>query len=490
MAKITRNLSQARRANSYTQTLDWGETNGIASFRKRKQKISSVKTKKPAEITVTLYDPIDQQHSWPLIGSSEDEGILGALEKSEGMYEVRLVKALSRLLGQDGVVLDIGANIGTLTLPLSARCPSGVVYAFEPVSLNRRFLERNTSSIPNIRVCHFGLGSSNGQRTIHIDPHHPGGAHTGGNAEEEEFSEMIEIVTLDSWVSANKIDRIDMIKLDIEGGELDFLDGAAETLKKFKPVLAVECNPIPLWRFAHAGPSALIERLVSFYNDVGWIDEDGTIRRLESTDQALSKIAQNALIDLICGAPFSAEASQPSGPARETKEKPTPRKPFFRRWAHRGIRAIAKALVDEFEAISRDPSQKKPAPNPEFTYIHSPAYKAVFDVNRLQVTPGSFFRLPVRFRNTSRFWYWSHWPNPVTATYRWRRGKEIVVKDGIRTLLHDPIAPGTQATISLSVVAPEEPGDYELAFCLVQEGYAWFDQLKPELGVSLPVAVR
>ncbi|UCE41933.1 MAG: FkbM family methyltransferase [Candidatus Aminicenantes bacterium] len=405
------------------------------------------------------------------------------------MYEVRLVKALSSLLPQDGVVLDIGANIGTITLPLAARCPSGIVYAFEPVTSTRRFLERNTSSMENIKVQSLGLGDANGPKKIHIHPRNPGGAHTGGDAEEEEISETIEIMTLDTWVSVNKIERIDMIKLDIEGDELAFLAGASETLRRFRPVLALECNPIPLWRFAKAGPSALIESLATIYDSVGWIDEDGTIRRLENIDQALSQLSHHALIDLICGGPFAADLKlSPKSSPRAGGKSPS-RLSFMRRLAHHGIQAFAKAMAVELEKLQQDISTKKPPPTPEFTYVHSPSYSVVFEINQIKVPAGSFLYLPVRFHNTSSFWYWSHWPNPVTATYRWRQGGRVVINDGLRTLLHDPIAPGAQVVINLAVSIPEKPGDYELVFCLVQEGYAWFDQLRPELGVVLPVQV-
>jgi hypothetical protein len=48
---------------------------------------------KPIERSLTLYDPLEPDRTWLLTGSAEDEGILGALEKSAGMFEVRLVKA-------------------------------------------------------------------------------------------------------------------------------------------------------------------------------------------------------------------------------------------------------------------------------------------------------------------------------------------------------------------------------------------------------------
>lgn len=403
----------------------------------------------PRERTVILRDPIDPGLAWPLTGSADDEGILGALEKSGWMFEVRLVKTLSSLLRPDSVVLDVGANIGPITLPLAARCPLGVIHAFEPVTSTRSFLERNTAGIPNVKVHPVGLGASTGPRTIHVNPRHPGGAHTGGEAGEGEVSETVEVMTLDDWVEANRIERINMIKLDIEGDELAFLAGASRSLRRFRPVLAVECNPVALWRFAGVGPEALIDRLTGLYGDIGWVEEDGTIQRLTGIDQALFELSHHALIDLICGAPFP--------------------------------EALRSAESQDGEPFSRIP---------ECAFVHSPSYRASFERQSLQASPGSSLRLPVRLHNTSRFWFGSRGPNPVNAAYRWRRGGRVVVSDGVRTPLPEPIAPGGAATIDLAVEVPATPGEYELVFSLVQEGYAWFDQLRPELGVVLPVLVR
>ena len=442
------------------------------------------------ERTVTLYDPLDPGRTWLLTGSAADEGILGALDKSEGMFEVRLVRALSPLIPNDAVVLDVGANIGAITLPLAARCPSGIVHAFEPAAATRRFLERNTSAAPNIKVHSVGLGDFCGQRAIHVPHRHPGGAHTGGAAEEGETSETIEIMTLDAWVAANKIERIDMIKLDIEGDELAALAGADQTLKRFRPVLAVECNPVTLWTFAGAGPAALIKRLGAFYGDVGWVEEDGRIRRLAGPDQALSELTHHVFIDLVCGAPFTAQPEPYLKPLVPPAKKSLLHPFFLSRWKRGLMRRLARALAEELMELGPPPPRKQPPPDPPFTFVHSPSYRAVFELNRLHVPAGSFLYLPVRLHNTSGFYYWSLWPHPVTATYRWKRDGRVVVKDGMRTLLNNPIAPGDQAAINLAVAVPDEPGDYELVFCLVQEGYAWFDQLRPELGVTLPAVVH
>jgi len=432
----------------------------------------------PEERSITLYDPLDPERSWMLTGSAEDEGILGAIVNSSGMYEVRLVKALAARMPNDGVVLDVGANIGAITLPLAARCPAGIVHAFEPVASTRRFLERNTASMSNVKIHALGFGDVNRSQAIHINARHPGGAHTRGDAEDGDDTETIEMTTLDAWVNANAVDRIDLIKLDVEGDEIAFLAGADQTLRRFRPTIAVECNPVTLWRYAGVGPSVLIERLAAVYGEVGWIEEDGTALRLTGIEQALSELTHHVLIDLMCGTSFPQEqALRP-----KTEPRLPPASSFFKRWFG-GSRRRAKP-------VSPLETQVEVPASPAFTFIHTPSYRAKFVIDGLRASPGSRLSLPVEMHNTSRFWFWSHWPHPVTASYRWKRDGRVVVRDGLRTLLHEPIAPGSRTLIHLDVAVPDAPGEYELVFSLVQEGYAWFDHLRAELGIVLPVSVR
>ena len=57
-------------------------------------------------------------------------------------------------------------------------------------------------------------------------------------------SETIELITLDRHVKENKIERLDFIKVDIDGHEPQFLKGAAHTISRFKPDILLEINPI------------------------------------------------------------------------------------------------------------------------------------------------------------------------------------------------------------------------------------------------------
>ncbi len=129
---------------------------------------------------------------------------------------------------------------------------------------------------------------------------------------------------------------------------------------------------------------------------------------------------------------------------------------------------------------------------PALNFVHSPSYSARFDVNRLVATHTTTMELPVVVRNTGVDWFSSTFPNhPVCASYRWKRADgDLVEADGIRTFFRDPLGPGQQAELRLLVAIPDTPGEYVLEFALVQEAFAWFDDLRGDLTVRLPVTVR
>jgi len=111
----------------------------------------------------------------------------------------------------------------------------GKVYAFEPGSYNFLALSKNIKRnkaedkiIPIQKV----LSNRIGTLSFYATGSRGSVALTGGN-------ETIEGITLDSFVEKEGLDRLDFIKLDVEGAELEVLEGAVEAIKKFKPKMAI-----------------------------------------------------------------------------------------------------------------------------------------------------------------------------------------------------------------------------------------------------------
>jgi len=151
-----------------------------------------------------------------------------------------------RFLKKGMVVLDVGANEGYYTL-LASKCvgPGGRVIGFEPSPRERRRLRMNLwmNHCTNARVEGLALCSEEGQANFHVVE----GAETGCNSlrppdiEGRTRPVQVAVGTLDQYLRQNAIQRVDFMKMDIEGAELSALRGAASLLRTLpRPVLLIE----------------------------------------------------------------------------------------------------------------------------------------------------------------------------------------------------------------------------------------------------------
>lgn len=162
---------------------------------------------------------------------------------------------LEKYITKDSVVVDIGAHIGTMTIPM-ARLAS-VVYAFEPMEENIKYLKQNIAqnNIVNAVVHETAVGSRMG--TVGMMHRNP--SHTGGDTVEGEGN--IPMVTLDSL----GLSRIDLIKIDVEGYEPEVLEGAAAVIKSQAPIIFFEIN-LPELRRHGRSPLQRISKSLKGYS--------------------------------------------------------------------------------------------------------------------------------------------------------------------------------------------------------------------------------
>lgn len=403
-----------------------------------------------------------------ITGSADDFGVIGAIERAGGQYEPQVMQVLHRLVQPTDVCVDIGANIGVLTLALARFAPQGQVFAFEPGHASFAYLETNIANADatNVSAASMGVYDRTGTLPLQVSASHPGGSYISQTEVHEAASESIPVTRLDDWVEANAIDRLDVMKLDIEGAELRVIDGARQTLDRFRPVLVVECNPVALERFQKADASVLVDALRAIYGKVFFID-GSALREITSNEQIRAELGHLGIVDLVCGARAERIAAQSPRP---TMSRLLPK-----------LRRLAATRLHQ---VRRTPVA--------LNFIHSPAYHARFEINRLVATTNTTIELPVVLHNTGDDWFSSGFENhPVCASYRWRTAEgELYERDGIRTFFRDPLGPGGSTVLQLTVAIPEAAGEYVLEFALVQESFAWLDDLRPELTVRLPVTVR
>jgi len=163
------------------------------------------------------------------------------LEK--GIWESNETAATKKIIKSDWVVFDIGANIGYFTLLMSKLVgKNGYVYCFETTTYGYNRLKKNISLNPdllqhNIVVNKKGLSSCTENKIEALESRFS--ARLLAHSEKE----LIEFITLDDYVTLLKLDRVDYIKIDVDGYDYEVIQGSAKILKKFRPIVMAEiCN--------------------------------------------------------------------------------------------------------------------------------------------------------------------------------------------------------------------------------------------------------
>lgn len=167
-----------------------------------------------------------------------------------GRHETAERNFVEEFLRPEMTVLDIGAHHGLYTL-LAARKvgPTGRVVAFEPSRRERQKLglHMRLNRCVNVKVENFALGSSDGEADFFLVD----GPNTGCNSlrppnvEEPTKVVRVPVKTLDSYLNTRKIERVDFIKMDVEGAEWEALKGAVNLLERRpRPVILCEVQDI------------------------------------------------------------------------------------------------------------------------------------------------------------------------------------------------------------------------------------------------------
>lgn len=163
-----------------------------------------------------------------------------------GTYELATTEMIRRFLRRDGVCIDVGSHTGSIALFASKIAAEGKILAYEPVSILQKRLRENISlnHVQNIKPIQVALGAEEGKLDISVNHNNRGSSSLQPNKSEVYAKkEQVKVDTLDHQVSSEKLARVDMIKIDVEGFEASVLRGAKTTIQKYRPVLIVEHDP-------------------------------------------------------------------------------------------------------------------------------------------------------------------------------------------------------------------------------------------------------
>lgn len=135
---------------------------------------------------------------------------------------------VTRLDGE-GVVYDVGANIGLFSRWILTHNPGRAVHAFEPLPGNAGIARMNN---PDATVNQVGVGRAPGRVTLGVDAQGIMATSIEQQWDTAAGATEFEVITLDDYTAKRGIERIAFMKIDTEGMELDVLDGARETLRR------------------------------------------------------------------------------------------------------------------------------------------------------------------------------------------------------------------------------------------------------------------
>lgn len=143
-------------------------------------------------------------------------------------------------------VLDLGANIGFTAIALADICTDGKIAAIEPLEPTFNFLKQNISRTnkKNISLHQFAVGNKNAEITMQATQDFLAGAFISDQyqADDKHFTYHVKVNLLDEVFEDFNFNKLDFIKMDLEGYEVHALEGGLKTLKKFKPTVLLEMN--------------------------------------------------------------------------------------------------------------------------------------------------------------------------------------------------------------------------------------------------------
>ena len=190
------------------------------------------------------------------------------------------------------VVLDVGANCGATTVYFARHYPDAEIHSFEPATEPRSYLERNVEGLPNVHVHPFGLDAVDREVPLYFGN---GDSITGSVHRREanvDASELVELRAAGPWARDNGVDRIDILKVDVEGSETEVVTSLRDLLPTVK-VLYLEYDS----RAARRALEALVEPTHELYVGIMYLDQGECLylrrdladdpRAIESSDELL-----------------------------------------------------------------------------------------------------------------------------------------------------------------------------------------------------------
>lgn len=185
-----------------------------------------------------------------------------------GDYEKNEIDYLYSVLQDGDTFIDVGGNIGLFSLNASKIVgKEGNVYAFEAFKPNYQKFSQHIAinHLKNIILEHLAVANNNDYIEILYNESYGNVGMASSYLESFTAKEKVQSIILDDYVKTRHIKKIDLIKIDIEGGEFSALEGMQGILTHYKPKIIIEINNIALKSSNHSE-----EELIHLLVDKGY----------------------------------------------------------------------------------------------------------------------------------------------------------------------------------------------------------------------------
>lgn len=145
----------------------------------------------------------------------------------------------------DMIVFDVGANIGYISCFFLKQNGIKEIHSFEPDPISYGILERNmrlNKSSTLYRCINCAVGEKSGDIDLFINDSHSGDNRTVYESDGR-VSLKVPCISIDDYITKNSIHRVDLLKIDVQGAEIDVILGAFKSIKTFNPAIYIEWWP-------------------------------------------------------------------------------------------------------------------------------------------------------------------------------------------------------------------------------------------------------
>lgn len=232
---------------------------------------------------------------------------LAGLRRSPNVEKIVFLAVVRR----GDIVVDVGANNGYYTALFAHLVGAlGHVHAFEPVPMSFEQLTRRTrpaSRYANVTLNQLALGDEAGAAEMLWPGTDLGQAsliahqHGSWNGAAAVHRHACGVDTLDAYAKRHRIDRLALVKCDVEGGELAVLRGGIETLRRFTPLLHLEICGAWSEDFG-CEPPDIVRYLRPLGYDTFRLVDGAAVTRLLEPEADLRSLHRSASVNLLCAA--------------------------------------------------------------------------------------------------------------------------------------------------------------------------------------------